>query len=1560
MNVEMKVTFTRPIYNDYIEGCETSSDMRRSTKAMEMNDSVIEQQRLDQARLEANGMYSSQFEKDACGMGFVVNIKGKKSHDIIDDGLRILERLEHRGGAGADKDTGDGAGILVQIPHEFFKRECEVLGINLPAAGEYGVGMIFAHKYESLRNEQKRIFEEVVREEGQVVLGWREVPVDGTKVGKEAAAIRPWMIQILIGKGPDVTNNAEFERKLYVIRKLAEKRIIPLSKELSSDFYIASLSSKTIVYKGMLTPGQLRDFYLDLSDLDFTSALAMVHSRFSTNTFPSWARAHPNRFLVHNGEINTIRGNVNWINAREGKAESPLFPDIKKVFPVVDDSGSDSAMFDNTLEFLHMTGRSLPHAIMMMIPEPWERNKLMSQEKHDFYEFNSFMMEPWDGPAAMGFTDGTVIGGVLDRNGLRPARYYVTTDDRVIMASEVGVVNENAENIRAKGRLEPGKMLLIDTAEQRIISDDEIKQRIATELPYDEWVKEHVIHLSEITQADESDVPAVEDLFKQQQAFGYTQEDLVRMIVPMAKDGKDPVGAMGADAPLAILSEKPQLLYNYFKQMFAQVTNPPIDSIREEMVTSTRVMLGNSGNLTDPNKTGTYALSMRTPILTNQELASIKALACRRMKSVTLPILFDPSKGVDGMREALKELCEKAEEAARTDQNVLILSDRGVDANHAPIPALLAVAAVHNHLIRKVLRTEIGLILESGEPREVHHFCTLIGYGVTAINPYLAFETVKDLHARKRLGDITLEKAEQNYIKAAVGGIMKVMSKMGISTVRSYHGAQIFEALGLNSDFIKKYFVNTPTRIGGIGLYGVTTETLARFDRAFKKDESVLEPGGWYGPVKDGEEHLFNPKTIELLQESLINGDYAKYKEYSKAIRNDYHVTLRSLMELNYPVGGGIPIEEVEPEESIVKRFKAGAMSYGAISKEAHETIAIAMNRLGSTSNSGEGGEDSARFKPLPNGDSMNSEVKQIASGRFGVTANYLLHAKELQIKCAQGAKPGEGGQLPGKKVYPEIGKARHSTPGVELVSPPPHHDIYSIEDLAELIYDLKCVNKDARISVKLTSEAGVGTIAAGVAKAKADNILISGYDGGTGAAGRTSVKHAGVPWELGLSETHQTLMLNRLRDRVQLEVDSKLMTGFDVAVAAMLGAELFGFGTLPLVAVGCKMARVCNLNTCPYGVATQDEKLRARFNGKPEYVENLMIFIARELREIMARLGIRSVAELVGRIDLVRQKSQDDNFKLSRVDLKRILFHPYIDASVGHMHTIDQDHELERTLDMSKLLRMCRPAIEDQKPIRAKLAINNINRVVGTLVGSEVTRRYGESGLPDNTIKLNFEGSAGQSFGAFIPKGMTLELEGDANDYLGKGLSGGTIVVYPPKKSIFEADENILIGNVAFYGATSGKSFINGVAGERFAVRNSGITAVVEGVGDHGCEYMTGGEVLVLGKIGRNFAAGMSGGYAYILDCDERYVNTGLVELRPTNNDDLKRIKELVEQHVLHTNSTKGRHILENWNNFANRFTKVVPVAYEEMHAAIERFKEQGLSLEEAQLAAFKEKYAK
>ncbi len=1516
----------------------------------------IEIQQQEQSQWQAKGLYHSAYEKDACGMGFVVDIKGRKSHDIIDDGLRILERLEHRGARGADASSGDGAGIIVQIPHNFFQRECEVLGFSLPPVGSYGVGMIFAHPYETLRNKQKAILEEIVKTEGQVVLGWREVPVDSHAVGAEAAAIRPWFIQIFIGKGDNIMNDEEFERILYVIRKEAEKKIIPLSKAESGDFYIASLSAKTIVYKGMLTPKQLRDFYLDLADLDFTSALAMVHSRFSTNTFPSWARAHPNRFIVHNGEINTIRGNINWINAREGKANSEYFPQIKKVFPVVDDTGSDSAMFDNTLEFLYMTGRSLPHAMMMMIPEPWEKNPLMSQEKRDFYEFNSFMMEPWDGPAAMGFTDGVVVGGVLDRNGLRPSRYYITSDDRLIMASEVGVVNESAENIRYKGRLEPGKMLLVDTKEQRIVSDEEIKHRIATEQPYGEWVKEHIIHLEDIAPANEEDLPVVTNLQEQQQVFGYTQEDLVRMLQPMAKDGKDPVGAMGADAPLAILSDKPQLLYSYFKQLFAQVTNPPIDAIREEMVTSTGVMFGNSGNMMDPHKSGTYCVSLDRPILTNKEFAAIKQLDCRRMKSTTLSILFNPAEGSQGMRQALDELCSKAEEAARSDHNVLILSDRGVDATHAPIPALLAVAAVHNHLIKKVLRTDIGLVLESGEPREVHHFCTLIGYGVTAINPYIAFETITSLQKEGRLGQITAEAAEQNYIKAAVSGILKVMSKMGISTVRSYHGAQIFEAIGLNSDFIDKYFVNTPTRIGGIGTEGVAREALARHERAFEAKATTLEAGGFYGPMKDGEPHLYNPKTIDLLQRACMDNNYELYKEYAEGIRHDYHVTLRSLLDFNYPVGGGIAIEEVEPVESIVKRFKGGAMSYGAISKEAHETIAIAMNRLGTMSNSGEGGEDASRYTLLPNGDNLCSEIKQIASGRFGVTSEYLVHAKELQIKCAQGAKPGEGGQLPGKKVYPPIGKARHSIPGVELVSPPPHHDIYSIEDLAELIFDLKNANRQARISVKLAAEAGVGTIAAGVAKAKADNILICGYDGGTGAAGRTGMRHTGAPWELGLAETHQTLLLNRLRDRIVLEVDSKLMTGFDVAVAALLGAEMFGFGTLPLIAVGCKMARVCNLNTCPYGVATQDENLRKNFKGKPEYVENLMLFLARELREIMARLGIRTVQDMVGRVDLLRQKVVEDNYKLSRVDLKRILFRPYTDISVGHYHQHEQDHELAKTLDEGKLLRMCRPAIEEQKPIRAKLAINNTHRVVGTIVGSEITKRYGANGLAPNTIKLNFVGSAGQSFGAFIPKGMTMELEGDANDYLGKGLSGGVITVYPPRGALFEADQNVIIGNVAFYGATAGEAYISGCAGERFAVRNSGITAVVEGVGDHGCEYMTGGEILVLGKTGRNFGAGMSGGYAYILDFDVRKCNMSLVEARPAGGDDLERIKSLVEAHVLHTNSRKGRHILDNWQNFAQRFTKIVPTAYEAMKQAIALYEAKGMSEAEAQLQAFKD----
>ncbi len=1512
----------------------------------------------DRALYEENGLYDPSFEKDACGMGFVVNVKGVKSHKIVEDGLTILERLKHRGAEGADAKTGDGAGILLQIPHDFFRRECEVLGFSLPKEGDYGVGVIFAHRYEDLRNKQKQILEDIVRSEGQIVLGWREVPVDPHVVGEEATALRPWFCQIFIGKGENVLTNMDFERKLFVIRKQAENQIIPISQEVGSDFYIASLSSRTIVYKGMLTPEQLREFYLDLSDLDFTSSLAMVHSRFSTNTFPSWARAHPNRFLVHNGEINTIRGNINWINAREGSAQSEFFPDISKVFPVVDSTGSDSAMFDNTLEFLYMTGRSLPHAMMMMIPEPWEKNELMSKEKYDFYKFHAFMMEPWDGPAAMAFTDGKLIGGVLDRNGLRPARYFVTKDDRVIMASETGVLHERPENIVYKGRLEPGKMLLVDTEQQRIVSDEEIKMKVATEHPYGDWVESHVISLQDVTPVDEESIPTIDNIFQMQQAFGYTVEDMARYIVPMAKEGKDPVGAMGADAPLAVLSDKPQLLYSYFKQIFAQVTNPPLDAIREEMVTSTLVMLGNRGNMVKPDEGEKYAVLLESPILTNREFAALQNMSCRRMNAVTLPILYDPNSGAPGLRKAIGEICIQAEEAARNGANVVVLSDRGVDESHAPIPALMVTSAVHNYLTEKSLRPDVGLILESGEPREVHHFCTLIGYGVTAINPYMVFETLKDMADHKKLGEMSYAEAEKNYVKAAVSGTLKVMSKMGISTIRSYHGAQIFEAVGLNSDYIKRFFPNTPTKIGGIGTAGVAEEARMRHARAFEEQADKLMPGGFFSVVKDGEEHLFNPKSIDLLQRACVENDYGLYKEYSQDMQENYCVTIRNLLEFKYPVGGGVPIEEVESVESIVKRFKGGAMSYGAISKEAHEAIAIALNRLGTMSNSGEGGEAVERFTLLPNGDDACTWIKQVASGRFGVTGNYLIHAKEIQIKCAQGAKPGEGGQLPGKKVYPPIAKARHSTPGVELVSPPPHHDIYSIEDLAELIFDLKNANRNARISVKLASETGVGTIAAGVAKAKADNILISGYDGGTGAAGLTGMKNTGVPWELGLTETHQTLLLNRLRDRVVLEVDSKLMTAFDVAVAAMMGAEGFGFGTLPLVAVGCRMLRVCNLNTCPYGVATQDENLRKNFKGKPEYVVNLMLFIAQELREIMARLGFRTVEDMVGRVDMLRQKVEDDHWKVSKVDLERILFHPYTDPSVGHYHKQEQEHLLEKTLDVSKLLRMCKPAIEEKKPIRAKLRINNTNRVVGTIVGSEITRRYGEEGLPDNTIKLGFAGSAGQSFGAFIPKGMTLELEGDANDSVGKGLSGGSIIVYPPQHAGFVAEENIIVGNVALYGATSGNAFFNGRAGERFAVRNSGVIAAVEGVGDHGCEYMTGGEVLVLGSIGRNFAAGMSGGYAYVLDLNRKYVNVGQVDLREANEDDQKRIMDLIEKHVLHTNSKKGRHILDNWQTFRGRFTKVVPLAFEEMQTLIHTAQEEGASLEDAQLIAFKKKY--
>lgn len=1507
------------------------------------------------------GLYDPGLEHDACGMGFVVNIKGEKSHDIIDEALTVLENLSHRGASGADENTGDGAGILVQIPHDFFKRECDVLGFDLPDKGSYGVGMIFAHRYDDFRKTQIETFEEIVREEGQTILGWREVPIDKTMVGEGAKATMPRFIQVFIQKN-DILDQKEFERKLYTIRKRAEKVIVPMCEDKGGTFYVASLSSKTIVYKGMLTSEQLRNFYLDLADLDFTSALAMVHSRFSTNTFPSWERAHPNRYLVHNGEINTIRGNVNWMKARQKCIDSPYFEDLSKVFPIVDETGSDSSMFDNSLEFLHLTGRTLPHAVMMMIPEPWEKNELMTQEKKAFYKFNDFLMEPWDGPAAMAFSDGVVIGGVLDRNGLRPSRYYVTKDDKVILASEVGVIDIKPENVKYKGRLEPGKMLLIDTEAKRIISDEEIKQSVATIHPYEEWNKRHIVHLSDIPveKVKEGNVP--EDLVRLQKAFGYTFEDLTKTIMPMVIQGVDPVGSMGMDSPLAVLSEKPQMLYLYFKQLFAQVTNPPIDGIREEIITSSSILLGDTGNLLDPDQRNSSSLFLEHPILTNEQLNTIQQLNHGKFKTATLSILYKVSDGAKSMERSLDRIFREADKAIQDGANIIILSDRGVNEKFAAIPALLASSGLHHHLIRKEIRTNIGIVLESGEPREVHHFCTLIGYGVTAINPYLAYETIKDLAEKGQLDGLSYEEAKKNFIKASVKGILKVLTKMGISTMRSYHGSQIFEAVGLKKDLIDKYFTMTPSRLEGIGLEEIIAENQMRHESAYLDNSpytDTLEVGGYFQCKEEGEVHLYNPETIYMLQRACREGNYSIFKDFSKKVNEEEIYTLRNLLDFKVNPADTLPIEEVESVDSIVKRFKTGAMSYGSISKEAHECLAIAMNRLGGKSNTGEGGEDSARFTFLANGDTKNSAIKQVASGRFGVTSNYLVNAQEIQIKMAQGAKPGEGGQLPGRKVYPEIAKVRHSTPGVDLISPPPHHDIYSIEDLAQLILDLKNANKDARISVKLVSEVGVGTVAAGVAKGKADVILISGYDGGTGASPRTSIRNAGLPWELGLAETHQTLVLNKLRDRVVVETDGKLLSGRDVVIAAMLGAEEFGFATTPLITIGCVMMRVCNLNTCPVGIATQDAALRKNFTGKPEYVENFMRFVAQEMREIMAKLGFRTINEMVGRTDRLKSKENVKHWKASNLDLSQILYQPYAGSEVGRFNTQQQDHMLEKSLDMKKLLRMCKPALENQKSIRAKLKIHNGDRVVGTIIGSEISKRYGENGLPEDTIKLTFVGSAGQSFGAFIPKGMSLELDGDANDYLGKGLSGGKIVVYPPKNSDFEPEKNILIGNVAFYGATSGEAYINGIAGERFCVRNSGIQAVVEGVGDHGCEYMTGGKVVILGKTGRNFAAGMSGGVAYILDFDEIYCNKSLVLLEKIESEqEMNEIKSMIEKHVKHTGSPQGRKVLKDWESYSQRFTKVIPKDYKRMLENIDKAHKAGLSGQEALMAAFEDNF--
>ena len=1504
------------------------------------------------------GLYDPAFEHDACGIGFVVNMKGKKSYDIIDQALTILENLKHRGAEGADAQSGDGAGILVQIPHQFFCRECDVLGFTLPPEGEYGVGMIFAHRYETFRKKQMEEFEKIVNEEGLSILGWRDVPVDESLIGSIAKTIRPHFLQVFIRKDPALTNPMDFERKLYIIRKMAEKKIIPASQEKGSDFYIASLSSRTIVYKGMLTSIQLRHFYLDLSDLDFTTSMALVHSRFSTNTFPSWARAHPNRYIVHNGEINTIQGNVNWLNARESKSRSSDFPDLEKVFPVVDDSGSDSAMFDNCLEYLYMTGHSLPHAMMMMIPEPWEKDPLMSKEKRDFYRYHNFMIEPWDGPAAIGFCDGIVIGGMLDRNGLRPARYYVTRDDRVIASSEVGALSIPPEEVLYKGRLQPGKMLLVDTQQQRIIDDEEIKQQIATEFPYGEWYKKHVIDLDDLMSRQNligSDKTIPYDLKEQEMVFGYTQEDMDKIILPMARDGKQPIDSMGMDVSLPVLSDRPQLLYDYFQENFAQVTNPPIDGVRENIVMSSLVMAGNVANIMDPDDENTAALYLKRPILTNEEMAVIKSLMTDKLHTSVISMLYPVGGGPDAMETAIESLCIDALKAICNGANILILSDRGINSRMAAIPALLATAALHHFLIRKTVRSDVGLILESGEPREIHHFCTLVGYGITAVNPYVALESIKELAAKKKLGKISCEEARENYIRAAVNGMLAVMSKMGISTIHSYHGAQIFEAVGISRDLIQKYFVNTPSPIGGIGLTEIARENALRHEAAFSGSDT-LPKGDIYQYHKGGQAHIIDPQAVQLLQKSCRTNDYDLYREYADRVNTSSTYRLRDLLEFVYPAGCSIPIEEVESEDNIVKRFRTGAMSYGALSKEAHECVARAMNRLGGMSNTGEGGEDAARFDT-----DTNDKIKQIASARFGVTSNYLVHAAELQIKCAQGAKPGEGGHLPGSKVYPDIAKTRHATTGVALISPPPHHDVYSIEDLAELIFDLKNANRNARIGVKLTSGAGIGTIAAGVVKAKADELTISGFDGGTGASPRTSLRHAGLPWEIGLSEVQQTLLLNQLRDRVRVEVDGKLLTGRDVAIAALFGAELFGFGTAPLMAIGCHMLRVCHLNTCPYGVCTQNEKLRKNFKGKPEYIINFMHFIARDLREIMARLGFHKIDDMVGRYDLLKQKDAAPNWKAATVNLKQLLYRPYTDIHIGHHFTTPQDHEISKTLDMSKLVRMCRPALEQKKHIRARLRIKNTDRVTGTLLGSEITRRYGEEGLTEDTIKLCFVGSAGQSFGAFIPRGLTLELEGDANDYLGKGLSGGKIIVHPPVESVFPAEDNIIIGNVAFYGATSGEAYINGIAGERFCVRNSGITAVVEGVGNHGCEYMTGGRVLVLGRTGRNFAAGMSGGIAYVYDLEPTNCNQDLVHLGDlTDEGEVSIVKDMLARHVQYTGSELGRRLLENWEDTQGRITRIIPTAYEEMLALIEKAKAEGHTDKEAHMIAFQTKHGK
>ena len=1500
------------------------------------------------------GLYSPQFEHDNCGIGAVVSIKGVKTHQTVSDALSIVENLEHRAGKDAEGKTGDGVGILLQISHKFFKKAVKPLGIKIGEEREYGVGMFFFPQDELARNRAKKMFEIIVEKEGLEFLGWREVPTFPNVLGKKAVDCMPYIMQGFVKKPKDVNKGIDFDRKLYVARRVFE--------QTAEDTYVCSLSSRTIVYKGMFLVGQLRTFFKDLVDEDYESAIALVHSRFSTNTNPSWERAHPNRFIVHNGEINTIKGNADRMLSREETMVSPYLEDeMSKITPVVNTNGSDSAMLDNTLEFFVMNGMPLPLAVMITIPEPWSNNKAMEQEKKDFYQYYATMMEPWDGPASILFSDGDIMGAVLDRNGLRPSRYYITNDGYLILSSEVGALPIDESRIKVKDRLHPGKMLLVDTVKGELIDDDKLKEQYATKQPYGEWLDNNLINLCDLKIPNKK-VPThtKEERARLQKAFGYTYEDFRTSILPMALNGAESIGAMGIDTPLAVLSNRHQPLFNYFKQLFAQVTNPPIDSIREKIVTSTTVYLGKDGNVLEEKPENCKNLKINNPILTNTDLLKIKNMKVEGFKVETIPITYYKNTSIE---KAIDHIFVEVDRAHREGANIIILSDRGVDENHVAIPSLLAVGAVQHYLVQTKKRTSMAVILESGEPRDVHHFATLLGYGASAINPYLAQESIQELIDLNML-DKDYYAAVDDYNNAIISGIVKIAAKMGISTIQSYQGAKIFEAIGINSDVINKYFTGTVSRIEGIGLKDIQEDVETLHSKAFDplglSTDTTLDSEGAHKMRSGKEEHLYNPQTIHLLQLAARTGDYNTFKEYTALVNKEEGVkNLRGLMDIKFPKKG-INIDQVESVDSIVKRFKTGAMSYGSISKEAHETMAIAMNMLHGKSNSGEGGEDEDRLTVGADGLNRCSAIKQVASGRFGVTSKYLVSAKEIQIKMAQGAKPGEGGHLPGKKVYPWIAKTRLSTPGVSLISPPPHHDIYSIEDLAQLIYDLKNANKNARISVKLVSEAGVGTIASGVAKAGAQVILISGYDGGTGAAPRSSIHNAGLPWELGLAEAHQTLTMNGLRNKVIIETDGKLMSGRDVAIAAMLGAEEFGFATAPLVTMGCVMMRVCNLDTCPVGIATQNPELRKRFAGKPEYVVNFMRFIAQELREYMAKLGVKTVDELVGRTDFLEAREDvEGSGRASKVDLSNILNNPYVKeaSSIKYDKKNVYDFELEKTVDEKILIKKLSDAMDKKQKRSVEVDVTNTDRALGTLLGAEITRRFGES-LAEDTYTVKCTGAGGQSFGAFIPKGLTLELVGDSNDYFGKGLSGGKLIVYPPTGVSYKEDENIIIGNVALYGATSGKAFINGVAGERFCVRNSGATAVVEGTGDHGCEYMTGGRVVVLGRTGKNFAAGMSGGVAYVLDDDTtlyKRVNKQLVSLEPvTKKYDVLELKQMITEHVAYTNSKKGKEVLDNFGEYLPKFKKIMPHDYKKMLNMIVQMEEKGLSSEQAQIEAF------